>query len=210
MNKAREIGAAAAALEAGERLAARIAARQAAVAAGPSARFFALQARQETFHARAFATAVALVAPGPAAANPAAAALAALGARLDRDLDARDVARSVVGLQVAFEALGVAVLGGLEALVAAHVPALALLHRRLALQEAAHHAFGVRYVERARARGELSAAGRAAAAGEYGALAQGVLRACDDVIDGLGAPAGHYPDAFRAALPAWFRATGDA
>jgi hypothetical protein len=210
MNTAREIGRAAAALEAGERLAARIAARQAAVAPGPSARFFALQARQEMFHARAFAAAAALLVPGPAAANPAAAALAALGAGLDRDLDARDLAASVVGLQIALEALGVAVLGELEALVAAHVPALALLHRRLALQEAAHHAFGVRYVERALARGELSVSRRAAAAGEYGALAQGVLRASGDVIDGLGAPAGRYPDAFRDALPAWFRAVGGA
>src|SRR5262245_58272210 len=120
MSRVRAIGLAAAALEAGERLAARVAARQAGLASGPAARFFAQQARQEAFHARAFAAAAAMLAPGPATANPAAPALAALGARLDRDLDARELGASVVGLQVALEALGSTVLGELEAIVSVH------------------------------------------------------------------------------------------
>jgi hypothetical protein len=210
MNKAREIGRAAAALEAGERLAARIAARQAGVANGPAARFFALQARQEALHARSFAAAAAVLAPGAAAGNPAGPALAALGARLDRDLDAHDLGASVVGLQVALEALGTAVLGELEAVVSTHVPRLAVLHRRVALQEAAHHAFGLRYVDRALARGEVSAARLADAAADYGPLAFGVLRSCAEVMDGCGAPAGRYRHAFVTSLPAWFRAADGA
>jgi hypothetical protein len=74
------------------------------------------------------------------------------------------------------------------------------------VQEAAHHAFGLRYLERACARGELSAARLAAAAGEYGMLARGVLQACVEIIDGCGVPAERYAGAFTAALPGWFRA----
>jgi hypothetical protein len=209
MSRTREIGRAAAALQAGEALAARIAARQVDFASGPVARFLAQQARQEAFHARASAAAAAVLAPGAAAANPTSAALAALGARLDRDLDAGELAASVIGLQVAFEAIGIAVLGELEAVVAAHVPGLAALHRRVALQEAAHHAFGVRYVERARERGAVSAARLAAATREYDALARGLLRSCIEITDRFGVPAERYRSAFAAALPGWFPA-GDA
>jgi hypothetical protein len=114
-NRARELARAATLLEAGERLAVHAASAQAAIAPEPrAARFFALQARQEAFHARVFAATATFLAPGPGVAHPGAAALAAYRARLAADLDAGDLWSSVVGVQVVLEALGVAVLGEVE------------------------------------------------------------------------------------------------
>lgn len=200
-SRARELARAATLLEAAERLARHAASGQAAIASEPrTARFFALQARQEAFHARVFATAAACLAPGPVVAHPGGAALAAYQARLDGDLDAGDLWSSVVGLQVALEALGAAVLGELEAGLTRHLPALAPLHRVLARQEAVHHAFGVQRVRRAVASGELSPARLRATAATYRALAAGLLAACAEILDGLGESPAPYAARFEASL----------
>jgi hypothetical protein len=205
-SRARDLARAATLLEAAERLALHAASRQAAIAREPrGARFFALQARQEAFHARMFAAAAACLAPGATLAHPAGPALTAYQVRLDRDLDAGDVWSSVVGLQVALEALGAAVLGEVEERLARHLPALAPLHRVLARQEAAHHAFGLRLVERAAARGELAAPRAQAAVAHYRPLAGGLLAACAELLDGLGDSPAPYAARFEALLPTWFR-----
>jgi hypothetical protein len=199
--RARELARAATVLEAAERLACHAAAGQAVIAREPGTqRFVARQARQEAFHARVFATAAAFLAPGPTIAHPGRAALAAYRARLDRDLDARDLWSSVVGLQIALEALGAAVLGELEAGVARRVPGLAPLHGVLARQEATHHAFGVRRVRRAVANGELSPPRLRAALGAYRALAGGLLAACTELLDGLGESPLPYAARFAALM----------
>jgi len=204
-SRAREFARAASLLEAAERLARHAASGQAAIAREPrAARFFALQARQEAFHARVFAAAAALLAPGATLAHPAGPALTAYQVRLDRDLDAGDVCSSVIGTQVALEALGRAVLDELEAGLTHHLPALAPLHRMLSRQEAAHHAFGVQFVQRAAAGGELSALRLRAAAVDYRALVGGLLAACAEMLDGVGGTPAPYAARFAALLPEWF------
>lgn len=204
-SRARELARAATLLEAAERLALHAASGQAAIAREPrAARFFALQARQEAFHARVFMTAAALIAPGSAVVHPGGAALGAYQAQLDCDLDAGELWSSVVGVQVALEALGAAVLGEVEGSLARHLPALAPLHRVLARQEAVHHAFGVQRVQRALASGELSAPRLRAAAGAYRPLAAGLLAACAELLEGLGASPAPYAARFEALLPEWF------
>jgi len=205
-SRARDLARAATLLEAAERLALHAATGQAAIACDPrAARFFALQARQEAFHARVFAAAATFLAPGATLAHPAGPALTAYRARLDGDLDAGDLWSSVVGLQVALEALGAAVLSEVEERLARHLPALAPIHRVLARQEAAHHAFGVQFVQRAADCGELSAPLAQAAAGDYRSLATGLLAACSEMLDGLGETPAPYAASFEALLPTWFR-----
>ncbi len=206
-SRARELARAASLLEEAERLALHAASGQAAIVRDPrAARFFALQARQEAFHARVFATTAAFLAPGPVIAHPGEAALAAYRARLDGDLDAGDLWTSVVGVQVALEALGAAVLGEVEERLVRHLPGLVPLHRVLARQEAAHHAFGLRLVERAAVRGELAAPQVRAAVAHYRPLAVGLLAACAELLDGLGDSPAPYAARFEALLPAWFLA----
>jgi hypothetical protein len=204
-SRARELARAATLLEAAERLALHAASGQAAIARERlAARFFGLQARQEAFHARVFAATAAFLAPGPVVAHPGGAALAAYRARLDGDLDAGDLWSSVVGVQVALEALGAAVLGEVEERLAQHLPALAPLHRVLARQEAAHHAFGVGRVRQALDSGELPAARLRTAAGDYRTLAGGLLGACAEMLDGLGESPAPYAARFEALMPTWF------
>ena len=206
-SRARELARAATLLEAAERLALHAASGQAAIARDPrAARFFARQARQEAFHARAFAAAATFLAPGATLTHPGGPALAAYRARLDRDLNAGDLWSSVVGLQVALEALGAAVLGEVEERLVLHLPALAPLHRVLARQEAAHHAFGVQRVQRALASGVLPALRLGAAAGAYRPRAMGLLAACAELLDGLGDSPAPYAARFEALLPVWFLA----
>jgi hypothetical protein len=202
--RARELARAATLLEAAERLAGRAASGQAAIAHEAGAvRFLVAQARQEAFHARVFATAAAALAPGPRVAHPGGQALAAYAARLDRDLEADDLWAAVVGIQVILEALGRAVLEELEGRLVGYLPALAPLHRVLARQEAAHHAFGVRRVREAVASAELSAPRRRAAADDYRALAGGLLAAGAETLAALGDSPAPYTARFEALLPTW-------
>jgi hypothetical protein len=205
-SRARELARAATLLEEAERLARHAASAQAAIARDPrAARFFALQARQEAFHARAFAAAATFLAPGATLTHPGGPALAAYRVQLDRDLDAGDLGSSVIGFQVALEALGAAVLGEVEERLVQQLPALAPLHRVLARQEGAHHAFGLRLVARAAARRELAAPQVRAAVADYRPLAGGLLAACAELLDGLGDSPAPYAARFEAQLPTWFR-----
>jgi hypothetical protein len=209
--RAVEIARAVTALEAAEPLAHRVASRQAELAPQPRlARFFAMQARQEAFHARTFAAASRCLAPAVAPANPAAPALAALQARLDRDLDGGDLWSSVLGLQVALEALGGAVLDELDAVIAAHVPAFAPVHRLLVRQEASHHAFGLQCLARAVAGGDVSGPRLGAAVRDYRGLAGELMGVCAELLETFGASGADCAARFEAALPAWIREASSA
>jgi hypothetical protein len=75
----------------------------------------------------------------------------------------------------------------------------------LARQEAAHHAFGVRWIETALDRGELDPASLRAVTGDYGPLTADVLDACTQVLEAFDVPPEQYFARFEAALPPWFR-----
>ncbi len=200
-----EIARAAAVLAAGERLAHAIAIRQSSLAGRPAwVRFFAAQAHQERFHARVFERAREWLAPGCSVEPLAANEIAALRARLEADLDARRLWPSVVGLQVAVEALGVAVLDELGAVIALHCAALAPVHRMLSRQEEAHQGFGVRGVERAVACGALDELELRRTVRDYGPLTRALLAACSGVLESLDVPPARYVERFDQVLPGWF------
>jgi hypothetical protein len=96
------------------------------------------------------------------------------------------------------------VLGEVEAGLTCHLPALVPLHRVLARQEAAHHRFGVQLVQGAAACGELSGPRLRAAVGAYRPLAVGLLAACAELLEGLGASPAPYAARFEALVPEWF------
>jgi hypothetical protein len=205
--RAPDLARAARLLEAAERLAQHAAARQAAIARAPRVgRFLARQARQEAFHARVFATAAACLAPGAAPAHPGEGALAAYRQRLDSDLDAGDLWSAVIGTQLTLEALGRAVLGELEAGLACHLPVLAPLHQVLVRQEGAHHAFGMRLVAQAAARGAVATGRARATAADYRELATGLLAASAELLDALGTSPAPYAARFAVLLPESFPA----
>ncbi|MBK9115329.1 MAG: hypothetical protein IPM22_06745 [Betaproteobacteria bacterium] len=165
----------------GERIAERVAHRQAALAPdAPAARFLASQARQEAMHAAVFdAAAAALRVPADAIDD---APYAAYEARLAAALDRGDFVASVVGTQVVLEALGDALLARLDRGLAAHGAGFVRLRRRIRAQEAAHHAFGRALLDRLVATGGATDAAVGAHERAYRQCALALLTAAEPML----------------------------
>lgn len=190
-------------LVAGERLAQECALRQALLAPERKTRsFLATQARQEGLHAWVFhCAASALVPRGSASDSPPLRAMHLYRERLFADLDSGNLAGSLVGMQVVLEGVGARVLKEMDTELRRRGDRHAALRRRLLLQEDAHHAFGLRCIERLCAETPAASALLATAGGEYTALSIGILSACEELFLYLGAdPQFHQP-----ALPACLR-----
>ncbi len=190
-------------LQHGEWLARDVAARQAQLAPDPLAkRFFAAQSRQETFHAAVFQGVVHWLAPR-GVPPPLPNALAGYRARVEDALARGDLAESLLALQVTFEALGDVVLEAIDAGIARRGGGFERLRRVLRTQEQAHHAFGVRALERHfEAVPDLSARLRAPAL-DYAELVRDVLHGLGGVFaDFRQDPADHWRR-FRQRLPGW-------
>lgn len=203
-NEETAVGRLLAVLARGERLAHDCARRQ-AQAAGPAraARFFAAQAAQERVHAAAFDAALALVSRSARRESPADAPFDRLRNRLERDLAHGELLASVVGLQVMFEGLGAVALERLNLARLPHGERFAPLRRALAREEAAHQAFGARFVESALARGAIAPERVRAATAEYRHLGEAVLDGCAALLADLRVARPALDAAFRQSLPAW-------
>ena len=186
----------------GEQLAHECAQRQATLATGGNIRrFLALQARQERFHAEVFSQIMLTLDPRAAVAtadSPACRAMVQWQRRLSADLAARDLPSSLVGMQLVLEGVGAAILKDVDSALDRRGERFAALRRTLRRQEEAHHAFGLRTLERlAASQPELTPRLRAAAT-DYQHLSATVISECDEVFHALGATTLPPPP-----LPAW-------
>lgn len=192
-------------LQQGEWLARDIAARQAHLATCPALRrFFAMQSRQEAFHAAVFQNAVHWLAPRgvrPPAPEP----LAQYRAGIEAALARGDVAESLLALQVLFEALGDVVLQAIDAGIEWRGGGFARLRRVLRAQEQAHHAFGVRALDGLIASGQDSMERLRGQSGVYFGLIDGMCRALADLFAGFDENPADYLQRFHDRLPAWTR-----
>ena len=125
----------------GERVARRVAGRQAQLATDPRMiRFFRSQARQEHMHALVFdGFARALGAPPFGEGHD---PYRAYELQLDGAADRGDLLETVLGTQIVLEALGEMMLARLDRGIARRGDIFSRLRRRVMTQEAAHHAFG--------------------------------------------------------------------
>jgi hypothetical protein len=125
----------------GERVAQRMATRQAKIATEPRmVRFLRSQARQEHMHALIFdGFARALGAPSPRLDDD---PYRIYALQLQDAADRGDFHETVLGTQVVLEALGEVLLERLDRGIARRGDFLLRLRRRILAQEAAHHAFG--------------------------------------------------------------------
>jgi hypothetical protein len=134
----------------GERVAQSLAGRQAAIApTRHERRFLRAQARQEAMHALLFDTAASWLGARALALDPC--PYAAFEARASAAVERGDLVESLIATQIVLEALGEVLLERLDRGLARHGAGFQRLRRVLLRQEAAHHAFGRRIVERARA-----------------------------------------------------------
>ena len=128
-------------LACGERIAERIAGRQAALAPDArAARFFRSQARQERLHARVFHAAGGFLhaAPCDVPRDP----YDAYEQRLQHAADRGNYPETVIGTQIVLEALGEVLLARLERGLARSGAGFRVLRRMMLAQESTHHAFG--------------------------------------------------------------------
>ncbi len=184
---------------AGERIAQRIALRQAALTSDTrAARFFSSQSRQESLHALAFEAGAAWLGAPPLAHT--AAAHAAYEAELLDDAAQGDFRATVIGTQIVLEALGEILLARLDRGLDRHGAGLRGLRRRILAQEAAHHAFG----EALASRWRMDAPQRLRRdVLRYRALAGGLIASGNEALHCFAVPAGAIGAELDARLEGW-------
>ncbi len=185
----------------GERLAQECASRQAVLAPDRRMRRFLItQAKQEGFHAWVFQRAASALAPRAKAFDSrASSAIKHFRERLFADLDSGNLAGSLVGMQVVLEGMGTVVLKEMDMALSRHGNRFVPLRRTLLQQEEAHHAFGLRSLERLCADERVALPPLVMAGREYLELSGGILAACAELFQSFGAD----PRLYQPGLPSW-------
>ncbi|UCE63322.1 MAG: hypothetical protein JSU59_10700 [Nitrospirota bacterium] len=191
-------------IERGERLAHDCAQAQAALAPAAGMRRFLLgQARQEGLHAVAFKWAIGWLAPRHVGEAPFLKPFDQYAKLLHTALERKDFAESLLAEQIILEGLGEALLKKIEAGLSKRKAPFKKLRRMLLHQEEAHHAFGVRNLQRAIDRQEISTEQLCNQAQEYLLLAESMISSVTDLFDAIDENPKDYLAEFHRHLPSW-------
>ncbi|ALA57447.1 hypothetical protein [Nitrospira moscoviensis] len=191
-------------LEYGERLAHDCAAKQAAlVDEAGAARFLNGQARQERLHACVFQGAIAWLAPRHLGAAPFLPALEEYRRKLDDRLSRRDLYETFLAEQIILEGLGEAILHRIEAGLVKRGAPFGRLRRVLLHQEEAHHAFGLRMIERGVAAGRADRDRLRHAAQEYLDLTHRMVLTLADLFSSIHEDPAAWAGDVNTYVPAW-------
>jgi hypothetical protein len=184
----------------GEELARDCARAQALFAADPAMRgFFAVQARQEAFHALVFARAAAWL--GSREPPVPLAPLHNLRVLVEDAVRRQDFAETLLASQVVLEGLGEVVLRQLDAAMTAKRLSSARLSRTILRQERSHHAFGRERLSELIARGQARGEILRRRADSYLALVAQTFEELDDLFEFFEERPGSYMQEVREALP---------
>ena len=191
-------------LELGERIATDCARSQITLAPEQGMkRFLSGQARQEEFHALSFKWAIGWLAPRHVAPPPLMKPLEEYRSLLQAAIQRKDLVESLLAEQIILEGAGEMMLKKIEAgLVKRHAP-FGRLRRILIHQEEAHHAFGLRILQRAIDREETSVEHLRDRSQEYVELAVGMMKSVTDLFHSLDEDPNEYVADFHRHLPAW-------
>lgn len=197
-------------LELGEQLAHGCARAQTLLAPEPGMKRFLMgQSRQEEFHAHSFKWAIKWLAPRHVGPVPYLEPLEEYRLRLSASLQRKDFVESLLAEQIILEALGEMMLKKIEAgLVKRNAP-FQRLRRMLIHQEEAHHAFGLRTLQRAIDRQETTVDSLRAQAQDYLALTVRMMISVTDLFQSLDEDPDEYIAAFHRHLPSWLRPHSD-
>ena len=191
-------------IERGERLAHDCAQAQAALAPEAGMRRFLLgQARQEGLHAISFNWAIRWLAPRHVGEAPFLKPFDQYAKRLHAALQRKDFAESLLAEQIVLEGLGEALLKKIEVGMIKRKAPFKKLRRMLLHQEEAHHAFGVRNLQRAIDRQEISTEQLCHQAQEYLLLAESMISSVTDLFDAIDEDPKEYLADFHRHLPSW-------
>lgn len=191
----------------GERLAHECARTQAGLVNDAGMQRFLLgQARQESYHALLFQGAVAWLAPRRLGDCPVLMPLSRYRRLMHEALARGDLYETFVAEQIILEGLGEAILARIEAGLAKRGAPFRRVRRMLLYQEAAHHHFGLRAVERSFEMGISSPDAMRCRAQEYLALADAMVQTVADLLETLDEDPCAYVSDARRRLPAWLSA----
>ncbi len=191
-------------IERGERLAHDCAQAQAPLAPDPGMRKFLLgQAQQEGYHALSFKWVIGWLAPKHMGEVPTLKPFDQYAERLQAALRREDFTESLLAEQIILEGLGEALLKKIEAGLINRKAPFQRLRRVLLHQEEAHHAFGLRILQRAIDRKDMSVEQLRHQAQEYIALAETMLFSVVDLFDTLNEDPKEYLAEFHQHLPIW-------
>lgn len=192
--------------EGGEIVAARAAAAQARLAEDPAlGRFLARQARQERFHARAFAAAVRWVRPKGSGPVPGAAAMEAYAGLLESAVARGDAAEALLGNQLVLEALGRVELEKLDAGLERRGLGFRRLRRTILLQEQAHHETGAAALEALIGGNDARREALARRAGVYCGLVEEIFGDAAPLFEFFDQDVAGHRRRFEELLPTWLR-----
>lgn len=191
-------------LEHGERMAQDCAVKQAAAVADErTARFLRSQARQEAMHAYVFQGAIACLAPRHLGDAPFLPALEEYRRKLDDALARKDLYETFLAEQIILEGLGEAILHRIEDGLVKRGAPWGRLRRILLHQEEAHHAFGLRMVERAFEAGHTDVRQLNRKAQDYLGLTERMVLTLADLFSSIDENPAAWASDVKAYLPGW-------
>ena len=191
-------------IERGEQLAHDCARAQATWAPEPGMRKFLLgQARQEGYHALSFKWVIGWLAPRHVGEVPILKPFNQYAQRLHAALRHENFAESLLAEQIILEGLGEALLKKIETGLINRKAPFQKLRRILLHQEEAHHAFGIRSLQRTIDRQEISREQLIQQAQEYLVLAESMLWSVTDLFDAIEEDPKEYLAEFHRHLPGW-------
>lgn len=191
-------------LEYGERIAQACATAQAALVTDPDHRRFLLgQARQEAVHATVLRGAIAWLAPRRLGATPLLSPLESYRELLEDAINRRDLHETLMAEQLILEGLGEAILSRIEAGLVKRGAPFGRLRRILLHQEEAHHAFGRRLLDRARAEGTFQPDRFCGRGEEYLGLAHDMVLTLASIFSTIDGDASAWAADVRHYVPDW-------
>lgn len=191
-------------LEYGERLAQDCAAAQAALVTDANHRRFLIsQARQESMHAAVFRGVITWLAPRRSGTTPLLPPLERYRVLVEDAISRRDLHETLMAEQLILEGLGEAILKRIEAGLVKRGAPFGRLRQILLHQEEAHHAFGKRLLDRARAEGMLQPDRLRSRAEEYLGLTYDMVLTLASLFSTIDEDASAWASDVRHYVPEW-------
>ena len=166
-------------------------------------RFLNEQARQESFHAMAFHTAIDWIAPKHLGPSPFSKPFTQYRQLIESALGRGDFYETIVAEQVILEGLGEVTLKKLERGLIKRQAPFQRLRRIFLHQEEAHHGFGNRVLERALLRQDISLDDLRERAQNYITVAETMITTGQDMLIEITEDSDWYLTEFHKTLPDW-------
>lgn len=195
-------------LDLGEQLAHDCAKAQVALASDTRMQtFLAGQAKQEGRHALAFQWTIRWLSPRTPRSPLISLHMTQYRRLLMAAVEQRDFAGSLIGEQIILEGLGEAILQRMETGLTKRKAPFGRLRRMLLHQEEAHHAFGLRTLERMVDTDQVSIERLKEVASPYLELGKAMLFSGQEAFQAIAEDPQDYWDDFQMGLPTWLQAS---